>query len=82
MRTRAAGLHEYGAPWSVENIELDPPRAGKVLVQLAAEGLCHSDEHVRHGLIAAPKDDVSSLGLPAMSPTIGARGLRHRHRGW
>ena len=36
MRTRAAVLHEYGAPWSVENIELDSPRAGEVLVRLAA----------------------------------------------
>jgi Zn-dependent alcohol dehydrogenase len=35
MQTRAAVLHEYGAPWSVEDIDLDPPRAGEVLLRLA-----------------------------------------------
>jgi NDMA-dependent alcohol dehydrogenase len=71
MRSRAAILHEYGRPWSVEEFELDPPRAGEVLVRLAAAGLCHSDEHIRQGRLAPPPDVVSSLGLPAMSPTIG-----------
>lgn len=67
MRSRAAILYEYGRPWSVEEFELDPPRAGEVLVQLAATGLCHSDEHIRQGKLAPPAD----LGPPAMSPTIG-----------
>src|ERR1700754_1724721 len=71
MRSRAAILHEYGRPWSVEEFELDSPRAGEVLVRLAATGLCHSDEHIRQGRLAAPPDVVRSLGLPAMSPTIG-----------
>ncbi|TVS84041.1 Zn-dependent alcohol dehydrogenase [Mycobacterium helveticum] len=71
MRSRAAILYEYGRPWSVEEFELDPPRAGEVLVQLAATGLCHSDEHIRQGKLAPPSDVLSTLGLPAMSPTIG-----------
>jgi NDMA-dependent alcohol dehydrogenase len=71
MRSRGAILYEYGGPWSVEEFELDPPRAGEVLVQLAATGLCHSDEHIRQGRLAPPPDIVRSLGLPAMSPTIG-----------
>jgi NDMA-dependent alcohol dehydrogenase len=71
MRSRAAILYEYGRPWSVEEFELDPPRAGEVLVQLAATGLCHSDEHIRQGRLAPPSDIVRALGLPAMSPTIG-----------
>lgn len=71
MRSRAAVLYEYGHPWSVEEFGLDPPRAGEVLVQLAAAGLCHSDEHIRQGRLAPPPDVLRSLGLPAMSPTIG-----------
>ncbi|MEY8018675.1 Zn-dependent alcohol dehydrogenase [Mycobacterium servetii] len=67
MRSRAAILYEYGRPWSVEEFELDPPRAGEVLLKLAATGLCHSDEHIRQGKLAPPAD----LGPPAMSPTIG-----------
>ena len=71
MRSRAAILREYGGPWSVEAFELDPPRAGEVLVQMAAAGLCHSDEHIRQGHLAPPAEARRSLGFPAMSPTIG-----------
>ena len=71
MRSRAAILYEYGRPWTVEEFELDPPRAGEVLLRLAATGLCHSDEHIRQGRLAAPPETLRSLGLPAMSPTIG-----------
>lgn len=71
MRSRAAILHEYGRPWHIEEFELDPPKAGEVLVQLAATGLCHSDEHIRQGRLAAPPETLRALGLPAMSPTIG-----------
>ncbi|OBY30347.1 NDMA-dependent alcohol dehydrogenase [Mycolicibacter kumamotonensis] len=65
MRSRAAILRRYGAPWSVEEFELDPPRAGEVLVQLAAAGLCHSDEHIRRGHLAAPSQQAPT------APTIG-----------
>jgi NDMA-dependent alcohol dehydrogenase len=71
MRSRAAILYEYGRPWSVEEFDLDPPRAGEVLVRLAATGLCHSDEHIRQGKLAPPPETLRALGLPAMSPTIG-----------
>jgi Zn-dependent alcohol dehydrogenase len=33
MRSRAAILYEYGRPWTVEEFELNPPRAGEVLLQ-------------------------------------------------
>ncbi|WP_156659301.1 MULTISPECIES: Zn-dependent alcohol dehydrogenase [unclassified Mycobacterium] len=71
MRSRAAILYDYGRPWTVEEFELDPPKAGEVLVRLAACGLCHSDEHIRQGKLAAPPETLRALGLPAMSPTIG-----------
>jgi NDMA-dependent alcohol dehydrogenase len=71
MKTRAAILHDVGGPWSVEDIELDAPRAGEVLVQMAAAGLCHSDDHVLKGDMSAPNEVLWSLGLPAMFPTIG-----------
>jgi NDMA-dependent alcohol dehydrogenase len=71
MRSRAAILYEYGRPWTVEEFELDPPRAGEVLLRLAATGLCHSDEHIRQGKLAPPAETSRSQELPAMSPTIG-----------
>jgi Zn-dependent alcohol dehydrogenase len=39
VRSRAAILYAYGRPWTVEEFELDPPRAGEVLLRLAATGL-------------------------------------------
>ncbi|HWG73933.1 MAG TPA: NDMA-dependent alcohol dehydrogenase [Acidimicrobiales bacterium] len=49
MRTKAAILWELGKEWSVEEIDLDAPKQGEVLVRLAASGLCHSDEHLVTG---------------------------------
>ncbi|CAJ1500542.1 NDMA-dependent alcohol dehydrogenase [[Mycobacterium] burgundiense] len=49
MKTKAAVLWEPNTPWSIEEIELDPPGRGEVLVKLAASGLCHSDEHLVTG---------------------------------
>jgi S-(hydroxymethyl)glutathione dehydrogenase/alcohol dehydrogenase len=54
MKTRAAILWGLKEPWSVEEVELDPPRQGEVLVKLAASGLCHSDEHLVTGDIPIP----------------------------
>ena len=43
MRIRAAVLHRPGRPVAIEEVELDPPKAGEVLVRVAAAGVCHSD---------------------------------------
>jgi NDMA-dependent alcohol dehydrogenase len=49
VRSRAAIMWETGQDWSVEEVELDPPKEREVLVRLAASGLCHSDDHARTG---------------------------------
>ena len=57
MRTRAAVLSALGAtspyagsrPLLVEELELDPPGPGEVLVRIKAAGLCHSDLSVING---------------------------------
>jgi NDMA-dependent alcohol dehydrogenase len=71
MKSRAAILHDVGGPWSVEEFELDPPKAGEVLVKMAAAGLCHSDDHILKGDMSAPNEVMRSMGLPTMFPTIG-----------
>ena len=48
MRIRAAVLHEPGRV-SVEEVELAAPKAGEVLVKVAAAGVCHSDLHLVDG---------------------------------
>ncbi|WP_280214802.1 NDMA-dependent alcohol dehydrogenase [Nocardia cyriacigeorgica] len=54
MKTKAAVLWGQHQKWQVEEIELDPPKTGEVLVKLAASGLCHSDEHLVTGDLPFP----------------------------
>lgn len=49
MKTKAAVLWGPNEKWQVEEVELDPPNHGEVLVKLTATGLCHSDEHLVTG---------------------------------
>ena len=70
MQTRAAILWEPHTDWSVEDIELDPPKKGEVLVKLAASGLCHSDEHMVTGDMALPPEIAELMGI-SQFPVIG-----------
>jgi NDMA-dependent alcohol dehydrogenase len=49
MKTKGAILWGVNQEWSVEEIEIGDPRNGEVTVELAASGLCHSDEHLVTG---------------------------------
>jgi S-(hydroxymethyl)glutathione dehydrogenase / alcohol dehydrogenase len=49
MEIRAAVAHKAGAPLSIETVRLDGPKAGEVLVQIKATGICHTDEFTRSG---------------------------------
>ena len=49
MRIRAAVLEDFGAPLQVQEVELDEPRAGEVLVRLEACGVCHTDLYTASG---------------------------------
>jgi len=49
MRTRAAVAFEAGKPLEVTDVNVDGPRAGEVLVEIKATGLCHTDEFTRSG---------------------------------
>jgi len=49
MQIRAAVLEEFGAPLEVQEIGLDAPNAGEVLVRLEACGVCHTDLYTASG---------------------------------
>jgi len=49
VKTKAAVLWELGKNWEVVELDLDGPKQGEVLIRYVAAGLCHSDEHLRHG---------------------------------
>ncbi len=49
MRIRAAVLEEFAQPLAVQEIELDAPGPGEVVVRLAACGVCHTDLYTASG---------------------------------
>ncbi|MGY1631834.1 NDMA-dependent alcohol dehydrogenase [Geodermatophilus sp. SYSU D01186] len=54
MKVNGAVIHAIGEKWSVEELELEEPRANEVLVKVMASGLCHSDDHLVTGDLAQP----------------------------
>src|SRR5271154_4767996 len=49
MQTKAAVAWKAGAPLTIETVELEGPRAGEVLVEIKATGVCHTDEFTLSG---------------------------------
>jgi len=49
VKTRAAVAFEVGKPLVIEELDLEGPKAGEVLVELKATGVCHTDEFTRSG---------------------------------
>jgi NDMA-dependent alcohol dehydrogenase len=54
MKARAAILFEVGKKLEIREVDVQAPRAGEVLVRMAAGGVCHSDLHVMTGHLIAP----------------------------
>jgi S-(hydroxymethyl)glutathione dehydrogenase/alcohol dehydrogenase len=65
MDTRAAVAHKAGAPLTIETVSLDGPKAGEVLVEIKATGICHTDAFTLSG------DDPEGL-FPAILGHEGA----------
>ncbi|MFT5446774.1 MAG: S-(hydroxymethyl)glutathione dehydrogenase/alcohol dehydrogenase [Gammaproteobacteria bacterium] len=65
MDTRAAVAHKAGAPLTIETVSLDGPKAGEVLVEIRATGICHTDAFTLSG------DDPEGL-FPAILGHEGA----------
>src|SRR5450631_2330005 len=49
MQTRAAVAWKAGEPLSIETIEIEGPKAGEVLVEIMATGICHTDAYTLSG---------------------------------
>ena len=50
MKTRAAVAWEAGKPLTIETVEIGGPKAGEVLVEVMATGICHTDAYTLSGL--------------------------------
>ena len=55
MKVRAAVAFRAGAPLSIETVDLAGPRAGEVLVEIRATGICHTDAYTLSGADAEGK---------------------------
>ena len=72
MKTRAAVALEKAKPLVVTEVDLDGPKAGEVLVEVKATGICHTDEFTLSG--PTRKDcsrPFSATRVPASSSMSG-----------
>ncbi|HYC43439.1 MAG TPA: S-(hydroxymethyl)glutathione dehydrogenase/class III alcohol dehydrogenase [Noviherbaspirillum sp.] len=49
MKTRAAVAWKSGSPLTIEEVDLEGPRAGEVLIEVKATGICHTDFYTLSG---------------------------------
>jgi NDMA-dependent alcohol dehydrogenase len=70
---KAAVLHTVKQPLRVEDVHLDGPRDGEVLVRIGAAGVCHSDYHFMNGDLP--------IGLPCVLGHEGAGVVEEVGRG-
>lgn len=54
MKIRAAVTYDTGAPYKIEDVELNAPKFGEILVRITASGICHTDEAVQNQFIPTP----------------------------
>ncbi|MSX22730.1 MAG: NDMA-dependent alcohol dehydrogenase [Actinobacteria bacterium] len=71
MKSKAAICHGAGTDWKVEEIDIDPPKVGEVLVQWKYAGMCHSDEHFLTGDLQLTADQLAAIGQDSFYPVLG-----------
>lgn len=60
MKTKAAIAWKAGAPLTIEDVDLAGPRAGEVLVEVKATGICHTDYYTLSGATRKASSPPSS----------------------
>lgn len=54
MKIKAAVTHANAEPFQIETVDLEEPKAGEILVKIAACGICHTDEAAQHEQVPTP----------------------------
>ena len=68
---KAAVCYEFGKPLVIDEIEIDPPRSGEVMVRLAATAVCHSDVHHIRGHWGGPTPTVTGHESAGIVEEVG-----------
>ncbi len=71
MKIKAAIFYQVGQPFQIETLDLEAPRAGEVLVKVAATGVCHSDWHLMTGATQHPTPVVPGHEGAGVVETVG-----------
>jgi S-(hydroxymethyl)glutathione dehydrogenase / alcohol dehydrogenase len=71
MKIKAALLTAPNTPFTIEDLELDGPHGGEVLVQIKAVGICHSDWHLVTGATTHPMPVVAGHEGAGIVETLG-----------
>ena len=73
MKTRAAVAWKAGQALTIETIDIEGPKAGEVLVEVMATGVCHTDAYTLSGAdpegifpARRPRHPALHAGMPAM----------------
>ena len=74
MKTRAAVAFEAKKPLEIVELDLEGPKAGEVLVEIMATGICHTDAYTLSGLDSEGK-------FPAILGHEGAGIVHHLTQG-
>ena len=61
MKSRAAVAFEAGKPLSIEEVDVQAPKHGEVLVRIVATGVCHTDAFTLSG--ADPEGEFPGSGM-------------------
>ena len=66
MKTKAAVLWGLNQKWEVEEVDVDGPKRGEVLVKLDSSGLCRSDDHLVTGDMPMPPTPITTTTSPGL----------------
>jgi NDMA-dependent alcohol dehydrogenase len=69
---QAAVLNEINTPFSIETVDLAEPKAGEVLIKVAAAGICHSDWHIVAGKADFPSPIILGHEGAGIVEAVGA----------
>ncbi|MCY3833971.1 MAG: Zn-dependent alcohol dehydrogenase, partial [Chloroflexi bacterium] len=76
MRMQAAVLSEPNGRFRIETVDLDPPKAGEVLVKIAAGGVCRSDWRVAIGTAPKPMPIIAGHEGAGVVEAVGSEVSR------
>uniref|UniRef100_A0A8C8YXQ1 alcohol dehydrogenase n=1 Tax=Prolemur simus TaxID=1328070 RepID=A0A8C8YXQ1_PROSS len=71
IKCKAAVLWELNKPFSIEEVEVAPPKAYEVRVKMVATGICRSDDHVVSGTMVLPLPVIAGHEAAGIVESVG-----------